>query len=280
VNRIHSSCLCVTEWETRQQNGAVTRIGTKRGESSRVRRSDRLLKPQLRCALHFVYCATRLHSFCFLASCRFANCAICSLVAGFVLMVYGYRIIMLRCRWLITPVIRDKISSLISRLFAGTTGVAEILFEQPVRLLRDYRGFHYRGSRNYFLRITRQRPSTGHYQRRADCGHNQQNHGTNNRRLQRKSAYLAIDAASRSQLAYLWLSTYCVAAVTFSGRSAKRGRHPGSATLHGQSAVSGFPSACESRRGLSSSKTPSRGTRVPLTRLRTRFSLRACTCGN
>jgi len=129
---------------------------TKRGEASHVRRSDRLLKPQLRCALHFVHCAARLHSFWFLASCRFANCAICSLVAGFVfaLMVYGYRIIVLRCRWLITPVIRRKISSLISRLCAGTTGVAEILFEQPVRLLRDYRGVPQRGSRNYFLRIT------------------------------------------------------------------------------------------------------------------------------
>jgi len=75
-------------------------------------------------------------------------------------------------------------SSLISRLCAGATGIAEILFEQPVRLLRDYRGFHYSGSRNYFLRITRQRPSTGHYQRKADCGHNQQNNGTNNRWLQ------------------------------------------------------------------------------------------------
>jgi len=94
--------------------------------------------------------------FCFMASCRFANCAICSLVAGFMfaLMVYGYRIIVvLRCRWLITPVIRGKISSLISRLCAGATAVAEIFFEQPVRLLRDYRGFPHRGSRNYFLRI-------------------------------------------------------------------------------------------------------------------------------
>jgi len=71
-------------------------FGTKGGEASHVRRSDRLLKPQLRCALHsvtalrvaFCYCATRLHSFCFLAGCRFANCAICSLVAGFALMVY------------------------------------------------------------------------------------------------------------------------------------------------------------------------------------------------
>jgi len=187
VNQIHSSCLCVTERETRQQNGAVTRIGTKRGEASHVRRSDRLLKPQLRCALHSVYCAARLHSFCFLASCRFANCAICSLVAGLALMVYGYRIIMLRCRWLFTPVICGKTSSPISRLCCGVTGTGEILFEQPVRLLRDYHGFHYRGSRNYLWRITRQRPSTGHYQRRADCGHNQQNHGTNNRRLQRLS---------------------------------------------------------------------------------------------
>ena len=73
-------------------------IGTKRGESSYARISDRLLKPQLRYALQSVYCTARLHSFCFLASCRFANCAICSLVAGFALMVYGYRIIMLRCR--------------------------------------------------------------------------------------------------------------------------------------------------------------------------------------
>jgi len=97
----------------------------------------------------------------------------------------GYRIIVLRFRWLITPVIRGKTSSLITRLCASATGIAEILFEQPVRLLRDYRGFHYRGSRNYFLGITRQRPSTGHYQRRADCGHNQQNHGMNNRILQR-----------------------------------------------------------------------------------------------
>ena len=80
--------------------------------------------------------------------------------------------------------IRGKISSLISRLCAGATGVAEILFEQPVRLLRDYRGFPHRGSRNYFLRITRQRPSLGHFQHRADYGHNQQNHSTNNRRLQ------------------------------------------------------------------------------------------------
>jgi len=40
----------------------VTRIGTKRGEASHVRRSDRLLKPQLRCVLRFVYCAERLLS--------------------------------------------------------------------------------------------------------------------------------------------------------------------------------------------------------------------------
>jgi len=39
----------------------VTRIGTKRGEASHVRRSDRLFKSQLRCALHFVYCAVRLY---------------------------------------------------------------------------------------------------------------------------------------------------------------------------------------------------------------------------
>ena len=74
-----------------------------------------------------------------------------------------------------------------SRLCAGATGVAEIPFEQPVRLLQDYRGFPHHGSRNYLLRITRQRPSPGHYQHRADCGHNQQNHSTNNRRLQRLS---------------------------------------------------------------------------------------------
>jgi len=109
------------------------------------------------------------------------------LFAGITLMVYGYRIIMLRCRWLITPVIRGKTSTLISWLCAGVTGIAEILFEQPVRLLQDYRRFHYRGSRNYFFHINRQWPSTGHYQRRAECGHNQQNHGTNNRRLQRLS---------------------------------------------------------------------------------------------
>jgi len=165
----------------------VTRIGTKRGEASHVRRSDRLLEPQLRCTLHFVYCAARLHSFRFLSSYPFANCAICSLVAGFALMVYGYRIIMPWCRWLITPVIRGKTSALISRMCAGARGVAEILFEKPVRLLGDYRGFHYSGSCNYFLRITQQRPSTGNYQHRSDCGHNQQNHGTNNRRLQRWS---------------------------------------------------------------------------------------------
>jgi len=114
----------------------MTRIGTKRGQASHVRRSDRLLKPQLRCALHFVYCAARLHSFCFLASCRFANCAICSLVAGFTLMVCVYRIIVLRCRWLNMPEIRGKTSPLISRLCVGATGVAEILFEQLVRLAR------------------------------------------------------------------------------------------------------------------------------------------------
>jgi len=48
-----------------QQNGAVTRIGTKRGEVSHVRRSGRLLKPQLRCALHFVYCASACILFVF-----------------------------------------------------------------------------------------------------------------------------------------------------------------------------------------------------------------------
>jgi len=107
--------------------------------------------------LHFGYCAARLHSFCFfvfMASRRFANCAICSLVAEFALMVYGYRINVLRCRWFITLIIRGKSSSRISRLCTGATGVAEIRFEQPVRLLRDYRRFHYRRSRNYFLRIT------------------------------------------------------------------------------------------------------------------------------
>ena len=115
--------------QSERQNGAVTRIGTKRGEASHVRRSDRLLKPQLCCVLHFGYCAMRLHSFCFMVSCRFASCAICSLVAGFVftLMVYRYRIIVLWRRRLITLVIRGKISSLISWLFAGATGVAEIL---------------------------------------------------------------------------------------------------------------------------------------------------------
>ena len=38
----------------------------------------------------------------------------------------------------------------IYKLCAGAAGIAEIRFEQPVRLLRDYRGFNYRGSRNYF----------------------------------------------------------------------------------------------------------------------------------
>ena len=109
-----------------------------------------------RCILFTAPRACILFFCCFMASCQFANCAICSLVAGFVftLMVYGYRIIVLRCRWLITPVIRGKISSLISQLRAGATGVAEILFEQPFRLLRDYRGFPHHGSRNNFLRIT------------------------------------------------------------------------------------------------------------------------------
>ena len=41
---------------------------------------------------------------------------------------------------------------------------------------------------------------------------------------------------------FWWVSTHCGAAVTFSCRDVKRGRHPGSATLHGQSAVSCFPS--------------------------------------
>ena len=153
-------------------------MGTKKGEASHVRRSDRLLKPQLRRALHFVHCAARL----------------------------------------------------------------------------------------YLLR------------------HNQQNHGTNNRRLQRlsrptwrltrRSKHVGVN------LRIWWVSTYCGAAVTFSGHSAKRGRQPGSATLHGQSAVSCFLLDCESRHRLSSSKTPTRGTRVLFTRLRTRFSLRAYTCGN
>jgi len=110
-------------------------------------------------ALRIAFCLLRrtlafFLFFCFMASCRFANCAIWSLVAGFVfaLMVYRYRIIVvLRCHLrCITPVIRGKISSLISRLCAGATGVAEILFEQPVCLLRDYRRFPHRGSRNYF----------------------------------------------------------------------------------------------------------------------------------
>jgi len=120
-------------------------------------------------------------------------------------MVYGYHIIVLRCRWLITPVIRSKISSLISQLCTGATRVVEIPFEQPVRLLRDYRGFHYRGSLNYFPR--------------------------------------------RCQLAY-----HSGAAVTFSDHSAKRRRYPGSTTLHSQSTVSRFPSACESLHGRSSKK--------------------------
>jgi len=63
-------------------------------------------------------------------------------------MAYGYRIIVLGWRWLITPAIRGKTSSLVSRFCSGVTGIADILFAQPVRLLRDYRGFHYRGSRN------------------------------------------------------------------------------------------------------------------------------------
>jgi len=41
----------------------------------------------------------------------------------------------------------------IYQLCAGAAGIAEIRFEQPVRLLRDYRGFHYSGSRNYFSRV-------------------------------------------------------------------------------------------------------------------------------
>ena len=48
------------------------------------------------------------------------------------------------------PVIRGKTSSLTSQLCAGDMGVAEILFEQPVRLLWDYHGFHYRGSTTIF----------------------------------------------------------------------------------------------------------------------------------
>jgi len=114
------------------------------------RREVRLHTSEESTACSSLNCAARLHSFCFLAICRFANCAICSLVAGFAVIVYGYRIIVLRCRWFITPLISGKSSSLISRLCAGAKGVGEILFEQPVRLLRDYRRFHYRGSRNYF----------------------------------------------------------------------------------------------------------------------------------
>ena len=79
----------------------------------------------LNCAARCIlFTAPRACILCILASCRFANCAICSLVAGFALMVYGYRIIVLRCRWLITPVIRGKTTSLISRLCAGATGIA------------------------------------------------------------------------------------------------------------------------------------------------------------
>ena len=132
-------------------------------------------------------------------------------------MVYRYRIIMLRCRWLITPVIRCK-TSRISRLCAGATGIAEILFKQPVRLLPVYRGFHYRGSRNYFLRITRQRPSTGHYQRRADCRHNQQNHGTNNRRLHRLNRLTCRLTRRCKSVTTCILVAYCGGAVTFSGK--------------------------------------------------------------
>ena len=166
-------------------------FGTKGGEASHVRRSDRLLKPQLRCALHsvtalrvaFCYCATRLHSFCFLAGCRFANCAICSLVAGFALMVY-LRISLYYAKMPLTHHACNSRQNFLPyfTIVCWRHGRCCNSFEQPIRLLRDYRG-----SGNYFLRITQQRPSTGHYQRRADCGHNQQNHGTNNRRLQRLS---------------------------------------------------------------------------------------------
>jgi len=96
-------------------NGAVTRIGTKRCDASYVRRSDRLLKPQQRCALHFVYRAASWHFVLFFVFCRrFVYCVICSFVAGFMLMVYEYCISVLRCCWPIMPVIRGKNSSLIS----------------------------------------------------------------------------------------------------------------------------------------------------------------------
>ena len=138
------------------KNGAVTRIGTKRGVAAHVRRCDRLLKPQPRCALHFVYCASCLHTlflvfcrrlancateppiccFCDLLACRSAYRTICSLVAEFALMVYGYRIILLRGRWPITFVIRGKTSSFILRLYAGVTGIAEILFDFSLFVIR------------------------------------------------------------------------------------------------------------------------------------------------
>jgi len=149
-------------------------------------RSDLLLKPQLRCALHSVYCAACLHSFCFLASCRFANCVICSLVAGFALMVHGYRIIMLRCQRLITPVIRGK-TSLFHDCVLAPRALLKFFSSRLFTYCETTAGFTIVGHAHYFLRITRQWPSTGHYQHRADYGHNQQNHRSNNRRLQRLS---------------------------------------------------------------------------------------------
>ena len=141
---------CVLQSE-RHVNKMVLWPGLGRREVRLHKSEEATACSSLNCAVRCIlFTAPRACILCFLASCRFANCAICSLVAGFTLMVYRYRIIMLRCRWRITPVIRGKISSPISRLCAGTTGIAEILFEQPVHLLRDYHGFYYRDHATIF----------------------------------------------------------------------------------------------------------------------------------
>jgi len=86
----------------------------------------------------FANCATEppICCFCDLLACRSAYRTICSLVAEFALMVYGYRIILLRGRWPITFVIRGKTSSFILRLYAGVTGIAEILFDFSLFVIR------------------------------------------------------------------------------------------------------------------------------------------------
>ena len=150
----HGAKLCAhTARDFRwQQNGAVTRIGTKSGESSHIRRSDRLYKTQLCCALHSVYCAAHLASFLF--SGELPNCKLCDVLACWWIRADGLRISHDYAKMPLTYHACNLRKNFLP-YFTIVCWCHEHCWNSfraacSSSLLRDYRGFHYRGSRNFF----------------------------------------------------------------------------------------------------------------------------------